>query len=260
MLNNATLSQLRDMGLPAMASCFKEQSELRSAEKSGTAPLSFEERFGLLVEAERLSRRNNRINRLIKQAGCGLTVRRFPSVLEDIDYSGKHGITKPEVLKLSLGNYIKKAQNIFISGPTGVGKTYLACALGRAACAQGVQVVYSRVSDFFRNIPTPTPHFRKISFRDKCAQTSLLIFDDWGLKKFSPEETHELSDLFERRYGRASTIISGQVPFTSWHDLFPDPTQADSILDRLVHNAYIYNISGESMRKTIGKRSLESKD
>jgi DNA replication protein DnaC len=250
MLNNATLSQLRDMGLSAMASCFKTQQE-----QSGIDSLSFEERFGSLVEAEWLSRRNNRISRLIKQAGF-----RFPAVLEDIDYAGKHGIAKPEVLKLSLGNYIKKAQNIFISGPTGVGKTYLACALGRAACAQGVQVVYSRVSDFFRNIPIPTPHFRKISFRDKCAQTELLIFDDWGLKKFSPEETHELSDLFERRYGRASTIVSGQVPFTSWRDLFPDPTQADSILDRLVHNAYIYNISGESMRKTIGKRSLESKD
>ena len=255
MLNNATLSQLRDMGLSAMASCFKEQSELRSAEQSGIASLSFEERFGLLVEAEWLSRRNNRINRLIKQADF-----RFPAVLEDIDYVGKHGITKPEVLKLSLGNYIKKAQNICISGPTGVGKTYLSCALGRAACTQGMQVVYSRVSDFFQNSAAATPSFRKMSFRDKCAQTTLLIFDDWGLKKFSLEETHELSDLFERRYGRASTIISGQVPFTSWHDLFPDPTQADSILDRLVRNAYIYNISGESMRKTIGKRSLESHD
>ena len=250
MLNNATLSQLRDMGLSTMASCFKEQQD-----QSGIGSLCFEERFGLLVEAEWLSRRNNRINRLIKQAGF-----RFPAVLEDVDYAEKHGITKPEVLKLSLGNYIKKAQNIFISGPTGVGKTYLACALGRAACTQGVQVLYSRVSDFFQNISTATPYSRKVSSRDKCAQATLLIFDDWGLKKFSPEETHELSDLFERRYGRASTIISGQVPFTSWHDLFPDPTQADSILDRLVHNAYIYNISGESMRKTIGKRSLESQD
>jgi DNA replication protein DnaC len=101
---------------------------------------------------------------------------------------------------------------------------------------------------------------RQTPFRDKCAKAPLLILDDWGLKKFTLEETQELSDLIERRYGRAATIISGQVPYTSWHELFPDPTQADSILDRLVHNAYIYNISGESMRKTIGKRSLESSD
>jgi DNA replication protein DnaC len=250
MLNNSTLSQLRDMGLSAMASCFREQQN-----QNGINSLSFEERFGLLVETEWLSRRNNRINRLIKQAGF-----RLPAILEDIDYSGKQGISKPEILKLSLGNYIKKALNIFISGPTGVGKTYLTCALGRAACTQGVQVVYSRVSDFFQNIFSATPGFRHTSFLDKCAQVPLLIFDDWGLKNFSLEETHELSNLFERRYGRASTIISGQVPFTSWHELFPDPTQADSILDRLVHNAYTYNISGESMRKTIGKRSLESPD
>jgi DNA replication protein DnaC len=255
MLNNATLSQLREMGLSAMASCFRQQSELCSANQNGIGLLSFDERFGLLVETEWLSRRNNRINRLIKQAGF-----RFPALLEDIDYTGKHGITKPEILRLSLGNYIKKAQNVFISGPTGVGKTYIACALGRAACTQGVKVLYTRVSDFFQNISNPVPYFRQTSFRDKCAQVPLLIFDDWGLKKFSPEETHELSNLFERRYGQVSTIISGQVPSASWHELFPDPTQADSILDRIVHNAYPYNITGDSMRKTIGKKSLEDSD
>ena len=247
MLNNATLSQLRDMGLSAMAIAFKEQQN-----QNDISLLSFEERFGLLVEAEWLSRCNNRINRLVKQAGF-----RFPALIEDIDYTGKHGIAKPEILRLSLGNYIKKAQNIFISGPTGVGKTYVACALGRAACAQGVHVIYTRVSDFFQTISNTTPSFRQMSFRVKCAQVPLLILDDWGLKKFSPEETHELSDLFERRYGRAATIISGQIPSTAWHDLFFDLTQADAILDRIVHNAYIYNISGESMRKTIGQRGLE---
>jgi DNA replication protein DnaC len=250
MLNNATPGRLRDTGLSATASRLKEQQN-----QSGIDTLSFEERFGLPVEAERLGRRNNRINRLIKQAGF-----RFPAVLEDIDYAGKRGIAKPEILRLSPGNYIRKAQNIFISGPTGVGKTYLACALGRAACARGVRVVYIRVSGFFKNIITATPGFRRTSFPDKRAQAPLLIFDNRGLKKFSPEETHEFSDLFERRYNRASTIISGRVPFSSWRELFPDPTQADSIPDRLVHNAYTCNISGESVRKTIGKRGLESSD
>ena len=247
MLTNATINQLHDLRLSTMASYFKEQQN-----QSGIGCLSFEERFGLLVEAEWLSRRNKRINRLLQQAAF-----RFPALLEDIDYTGKRGITKPELLKLSLGNYIKKAQNIFFFGPTGVGKTYLVCALGRAACAQGIPVLYSRVSDFFQKVFHPTAGSHKTSFRYKCAQVPLLIFDDWGLRKFTQEETYELSNLFERRYGRAATIISGQIPSSAWHDLFPDPTQADAIIDRNVHNAYPYTITGESMRKTIGQRELE---
>jgi DNA replication protein DnaC len=255
MFNNATLNQLHDLRLNAMADCFRKQAELRSANNHSIASLSFEERFGFLVEAEWLSRRNKRTERLIRQAGF-----RFSAAIEDIDYSGKKGISKGEILKLSLGNYIKKAHNIFFCGPTGVGKTYLVCALGRAACAQGFQVIYTRLPDFFRGTFAARVHGRQAHFRDKCAKAHLLILDDWGLKKFSLDETAELSDLFERRYGRVSTIISGQVPSTVWHELFPDPTQADSILDRIVHNAHPYNITGESMRKTIGKQSLESID
>jgi len=246
MFDNATLSQLRELRLSAMAECFQDQQD-----KPGMHSLSFEERFALLVETEWLSRRNKRTERLVRQAGF-----RFFAAIEDIDWQGKKGVTKPELLKHSLGAYIKKAQNIIFCGPTGVGKTYLACALGHAACAQGTPVLYVRVSDFFQRIFDA----KNTSFRDKCAKIPLLIMDDWGLKKFSLEETCELSDLFERRYGRASTILSGQVPLPSWHELFPDPTQADSILDRIVHNAHPYSISGESMRKAIGKRSLESPD
>jgi DNA replication protein DnaC len=249
MYDNATLGQLHDLRLSAMAACFKEQQDA-----NGITSLSFEERFGFLVEAEWLNRRSKRTDRLVRQAGF-----RFPAAVEDIDYAGKQGIGKGEILKLSLGTYIKKAHNAFFCGPTGVGKTYLVCALGRAACAQGFQVMYSRLTDFFcRTFATHANG--QAHFSDKCAKVPLLILDDWGLKKFSLEETAELSDLFERRYGRVSTIISGQVPFTSWHELFPDPTQADSILDRIVHNAHTYTITGESMRKTLGKRSLENPD
>jgi DNA replication protein DnaC len=248
MLDNETLSKLRELYLPAMAASFKEQQG-----RADMASLTFEERFAFLVEAEWLCRRNKRTERLVRQADF-----RFPAAIEDIDWQGKRGVAKPEILKHSLGAYIKKALNIIFCGPTGVGKTYLACALGRAACAQGVQVLYVRLPDFFQRVFNT--HQCKTSFRDKCAKVPLLILDDWGLKKFSLEETGELTDLFERRYGRAPTIISGQVPCTSWHELFPDPTQADSILDRIVHNAYKYTISGESMRKTIGKQKLESAD
>ena len=248
MADAATLNQLHDLRLGAMAACFREQRD-----RTDIHALSFEERFGFLVEAEWLNRRNKRTDNLVRKAGF-----RFSAAVEDIDYMSKKGITKAEILKLSLGNYIRKAQNVFLCGPTGVGKTYIACAFGRAACAQGAQVIYIRLSDFFRWAFTARSIGRKAPFRDKCAQVPLLILDDWGLKKFSLQETAELSDLFERRYGRASTIISSQVPFTVWHELFPDPTQADSILDRIVHNAYPYTITGESMRKTMGKRSLEN--
>jgi DNA replication protein DnaC len=251
MFNNATINQLRELRLSAMADCFKEQRN-----KTGIGELSFEERFAFLVEAEWLSRRSKRTERLVRHAGF-----RFPAAIEDIDWHSKKGIQKPELIKHSLGAYIKKAQNIIFCGPTGVGKTYIACALGYAACAQGTQVLYIRLSDFFRKICDEDNHaYKHTNLRDKYAAVPLLILDDWGLKKFSLGETGELADLFERRYGRAATIISGQVPSTSWHDLFPDPTQADSILDRIVHNAYSYSITGESMRKTIGKRGLDSPD
>jgi DNA replication protein DnaC len=248
MLNNATINQLRELRLTAMAGEFQNQQHTPDI-----TALSFEERFGLLVESEWLSRRDKRFCRLVRQASFRLT-----AVIEDIDYAGKNGISKPEVLKLSLGGYLKKALNILLCGPTGIGKTYLACALGTAACAQGVQVYYIRVPDFFRRTGDIQVSQRSPQFRDKCAMVPLLILDDWGLKNYTAEETAELSDLFERRYGRASTIICGQAPAGSWHELFPDPTQADSILDRIVHNAYKYNLSGESMRKTLGKRSLET--
>jgi len=250
MLNNATLSQLKDLRLSAMADGFKEQSG-----KGNICSLSFEERFGLLVEAEWLNRRNKRTVRLVRQAGF-----RFNASVEDIDYTNKKGISKGEIIKLSLGTYIKKAQNVFLCGPTGVGKTYLACALGQSACLQGTQVFYTRLPDFFNCVFDAHSQGRKSHFRDKCSKVPLLILDDWGLKKFTFEETAELSNLFERRYNRVSTIISSQVPFAAWHELFPDPTQADSILDRIVHNAYDYNITGESMRKSIGKRSFENSD
>lgn len=249
MLNNTTMNQLHDLRLPVMAAKLREQQELPDM-----AALSFEERLGFLVEAEWLSRRSKRIDRLIIHADF-----RFTSCcLEDIDYHSKQGISKPEVIRLSTGGYIRKNLNILISGPTGVGKTYLACALGRAACSQGVPTSYIRVPDLFLRLADARLEGKYRSLRDKFSKVNLLILDDWGLKKFTLEETHEIMELVERRYGRTATIISGQLPHTTWHDLFPDPTLADAILDRLIHNAYKYNIIGDSMRKTIAKQDLES--
>jgi DNA replication protein DnaC len=238
MLDNPTLRQLHDLRLTVMAAKLREQQE-----QPDIACLSFEERLGLLVEAELFSRRTKRIDKLIAQAAF-----RFEASLEDIDYQGKHGITKPDILRLSTGNYLRKYFNILVSGPTGVGKTYLACALGHAACSQGVPVLYTRLSDLFLRLSEAHLEGRYLDLREKLSKVPLLILDDWGLRKFSLEETHEIMEIVERHYGRAATIISGQLPVSAWHELFPDPTLADAIVDRLIHNAYKYNITGASMR------------
>lgn len=250
MLDKATLGKLREMKLSAMAGKLAWQQE-----QPGMQSLSFEERFGMLVDAEWLAKRGRRIERFVRQAEF-----RFPAAMEDIDYQAKRGITKDDILQLSDCSYIQKKQNVILSGPTGVGKTYLACALGRCACQLGIAVSYIRINDLFLSLEDAHASGSYTSLRKRLAKVPLLILDDWGMKPFSTEECHEVMELAELRYGRASTLISSQLPPSSWHELFPDPTLADAILDRLVHNAYKYNLTGESMRKTLALRQFEDGD
>ena len=250
MLDKATHHKLREMKLTAMADKLAWLQE-----QPGMQGLSFEERFGMLVDAEWLAKRGRRIERFVRQAEF-----RFPAAVEDIDYLDKRGITKDDVLRLSDCSYIQKKQNVILSGPTGVGKTYLACALGRCACQLGMAVRYIRTSDFFLSTEDARASGSYSSFRRRLAKAPLLILDDWGMKPFSVDESHEVMELAELRYGRASTLISGQLPPSSWHELFPDPTLADATLDRLVHNAYKYNLAGDSMRKTLALRQFQDEN
>ena len=247
MLDKTTLNKLRDMNLSAMAdklAWLQEQQDSQS--------LSFEERFGMLVDAEWLAKRGRRIERFVRQAEF-----RFPAAVEDIDYHGKHGITKDDVLRLSDCSFIQKKQNVILSGPTGVGKTYLSCALGRCACQLGTAVRYYRTCDLFLLLEDARASGSYVSFRRRLKNIPLLILDDWGMKSFSLDECHEVMELAEIRYGKASTLISSQLPPTAWHELFSDPTLADATLDRLVHNAFKYNLTGESMRKTLALRQFD---
>jgi DNA replication protein DnaC len=250
MLENTTLNQLCDLRLKVMAQTIREQQE-----QPDMPALSFEERLGMAVEAEWLAKRSRRIQRHISQADF-----RFPAMMEDIEYHGKHGITKQDVLRMSDGGYIKKKQNILISGPTGVGKTYLVCALGRCACNTLVQVRYIRTVDLFFEIADAQMAGKYVSLRKKLAKVPLLILDDWGMRPFTPEESHEIMELFEMRYQKGSAIIAGQLPYANWHELFPDPTLSDAILDRIVHNAHKFNITGESMRKILAEKEMIAED
>jgi len=247
MLDKATLTKLREMKLTAMAAKLVWQQEQPDMQN-----LSFEERLGMLVDAEWLARCGRRVERFIRQAEF-----RFPAAVEDIDYHDKRGITKDDILRLSDCSYIQKKQGVILSGPTGVGKTYLACALGRCACQLGIAVRYFRISDLFLTLQDARVSGSYSSHRKRLAKIPLLILDDWGMKPFSLDECHEIMELAEHRYDRASTLISGQLPVASWHELFPDPILADAILDRLVHNAYKYNLVGESMRKTLALRQFQ---
>jgi DNA replication protein DnaC len=246
MFNYITSNQLHDLKLVTMDNKLREQTE-----QVDINSLSFDERFGILVEAEWLSRQTKRTNRFIDQATF-----RFSASIENIDFHGKRGITKQEIIQLCTGNYIKQKQNIIISGPTGIGKTYLVCAFGRHACTQNIKTLYLRISDLFIKLSDAQMQGSYLVTLKKIFSVPLLILDDWGLKKFTLEETHEIMEIVEHRYNTSSTIISGQLPYASWHDLFPDPTLADAILDRIIHNAHKINLEGESMRKSIGEHEL----
>lgn len=247
MLDKTTLNQLHDLHLHTLAATLNTQQD-----QPEVLSLSFEERLGILVEAEWMKRRENRIDRIIRQAQF-----RFSAVVEDIEYHGKQGITKKDIQKLCDCAFIRKKQNILLSGPTGVGKTYLACALGRSACYQCYSVRYIRTNDLFLELADARMEGKYSAYRKNLSRVSMLILDDWGMRSFTEDESHEILELMEMRYQASSTVIVSQPPYSEWHQLFPDPTLADAVLDRIIHNSYKFNIIGESMRKTLAEKDFD---
>jgi DNA replication protein DnaC len=243
MLDQTTLTTLHHLHLSGMAAAWVRQEE------EGMEDIPFPDRFALIVEAQRLENRNRRISRLISQASF-----RFPATIETIEWQGKHGITRTDFLRLAEASFLRKKQNLLLSGPTGVGKTYIAAALGRAVCEQGTAVAYTRLPELLMKLSEAQAENRYRAVMKKTASFPLVILDDWGLRRFTLEETQEVLELFEQRYDRTSTVICSQMPPSGWHELFPDPTLADAILDRVIHNALKYDISGESMRKVLAER------
>ena len=207
--------------------------------------MSFEERFALLLDQEILYRDNRRLARLLKAAKL-----RLKACVEDIDYRHPRGIDRPFMSTLASCQWVQRQQNLAITGPTGSGKTWLACALGNQACRQGLSVRYLRLPRLFETLRIAHGDGSYPGLMNQLAKTDLLILDDWGIQKISALQRNDLMEVIEDRHGLRSTLIASQLPVEHWHDFIGEATLADAILDRLSHNAHRLPLKGDSMRKT----------
>jgi DNA replication protein DnaC len=239
MLVHPTLDKLHQLKFLGMATALNEQHEATDIDA-----LSFDERFALLVDRELSYRDNRRMSTRLRRAKL-----RHNACLEDIDYRHARALDKSLMLSFATCRWLKERLNILITGPTGIGKTWLACALAHQACREGFSVLYLRLPRLLQDIAIARGDGRYPKLLDTLAKTDLLVLDDWGLARFTPENQRDLLEILEDRYASRSTLVTSQIPIEKWHDILGDPTFADAILDRLVHNAYKLKLKGASMRK-----------
>jgi len=239
MLNEQTLTKLYHMKLNGMADAFKEQLQ-----QINLNDLSFEERFAFLVDHHFTWKEDRKVKRLLRNAKLKIN-----ACMEDIDYRVPRGIDKSVMLRLSSCDWIESAQNIIITGPTGSGKTYLACSLANKACRRGYPSIYKREPRLFQEVAIARADGSYPKFMNKMAKTKVLVIDDFCIAPLTDIERHDLLEVIEDRQDLSSVIIATQIPIEKWFDSIGDPTIADAILDRLIHNAHKINLKGESMRK-----------
>ena len=241
MLNHPTLEKLAALKLGGMLKALEEQMQMSEA-----TALSFEERLGLLVDREWIERENRRLSGRLAKARL-----RQAAALEDVDWRTPRGLDKSVVLALGSCQWIAQHQNCLITGPTGVGKSWLACALGHKACREGYSVLYLRLTRLWRELAVARGDGRYLKLLAGLARMDLIILDDLGTEALGEAERHDLLEILEDRYERRSTLVTSQLPVGHWHQTIGDPTLADAILDRLVHNAHKLALKGESMRKKL---------
>ncbi len=243
MLTQPTIEKLNSMKLTAMAKAFADQMQCPDITQ-----LTFEERFGLIVDHQMTDLENRRMQSRLKKAKL-----RLPASLEDLDFKQGRGLDRSTVMSLALNQWVTSHHNILVTGPTGAGKSYLACALAQKACRDGYATLYQRVPRLLQEIAVSRLDGRYAKLIAPITKCEVLILDDFLISPLTREEQRELLEIVEERYDRKATIVTSQLPVKAWHDAMQDPTLADAILDRLVHNSYKLELKGESMRR---KRSM----
>ena len=240
MNHTQTLQQLHSLRLTGMADAFSQQLDQPNTYEE----LGFIERLSLLVNSEATCRDNRKITRLLRQAKL-----RLHAQPADIDYQARRGLHKDTMAQLLQLDWVRHHRNLLIEGPTGTGKTFLACALGQSICEHGLSVRYYRASRLFETLTMAHGDGSFGKLLTQLAKTDCLIIDDWGLDVLSQQQRNDLLEIMEDRHGRGATLITSQLPVSHWHEAIGDPTLADAILDRLLHTATKIQLKGESMRK-----------
>jgi DNA replication protein DnaC len=246
MISQTLMEKLLQLRLPAFRDGLRDQIS-----NPQYAQLSFEDRLLLLVDLECTRRLDSRTKRRLKLA-------EFPmrATVEDLDLSPERGLERRLILELSQCNWVDKALNILVSGATGTGKSYLACALGVAACKSGYSVRYLHTARFFHTLTHARQDGSYLNLLRSLSRTEVLILDDWLRDPVQLSAAQDLLEVFDDRFGKSATIFVSQVPVSDWHARFPDPTLADAILDRTIHNAYRLSLLGDSQRKLRGFRTM----
>jgi len=239
MLIQQSLERLRELKLHGMAEALVQQTS-----QPDVQALSFEERLGLLIDQEWMTRKNRRLARLLREARL-----RLPACLEDVDYQTPRGLDRATMRRLGSCGWVEAKQNILITGPTGVGKTFLACALAQAACRHGYRARYYRLPRLLGEVALARADGSYPRWAKQLAHTHVLVLDDWGLAPLSARDAREVLELIDDRAQVQSTIVASQLPLDPWHPTIEDLTIADAILDRLVHGAHRIALQGESMRR-----------
>jgi DNA replication protein DnaC len=246
MLYQPTIEKLHQLRLFGMAKALQEQAAMPQCDA-----LSFENRFALLVDREATERENSRLQGRLKKAKLRLT-----ATIEDVDYRHPRGLDKALVLSLASCQWIRAHHNCIVIGPTGVGKSYLACALAHKACREGYKTRYIRAPRLFEEFALAKADGQYRKLLAAYARIDLLVIDDWGLATLTQEQRRDLLEIMDDRHDLRSTLIASQIPVEKWHSVIGDPSLGDAILDRLVHSAHKLVLNGDSLRKK-NKKNIE---